>query len=199
MQQQLFNLQAVSAGSPSWRGYFRCRQTESGCWSSCPRSRNLCLLLGLPAHSAARKRFQSKNAITSLVAAIIYTNHLKASVLIVRRVVQKHVTVGRSSRYLWPCVHDVNESAVVIGLTDGLQHVLVFEAAGAEPRERLTAPTHCCLSDKRQKNQMDLKRDILQSNLNTRAQEAQPAAFQPSTNRIRSLCLLQVLYLMTYF
>lgn len=47
--------------------------------------------------------------------------------------------------YLRPRVHHVYISAVVIGLADGLKHVLVFQTASAEAGERLTAPTHCRL------------------------------------------------------
>lgn len=33
---------------------------------------------------------------------------------------------NQSSPYLWPSIHDVDESTVVIGFADGLQHALVF-------------------------------------------------------------------------
>lgn len=48
-------------------------------------------------------------------------------------------------RYLRPGVHHVDKAAVVIGLTDGLQHTLILQTSGTEPREGLAAATHRCL------------------------------------------------------
>ena len=46
----------------------------------------------------------------------------------------------RGNTHLGPSVHDINEVASRVGLSDGLQHLLILQAAGAEARQGLAAP-----------------------------------------------------------
>lgn len=153
----MFNLLATSAGCSASRGCFQCQQTGSGCWSSCPHSRSLYLLLCWRARSAAGQEKNNKknnnntfelwtlfSKVHSFSAEPIYT--YKKFLKVNEQRLLFWETAWPSPPYLRPGIHDIKKSAVVIGFADGLQHALILEASCTEPRERLTTTTHCCLS-----------------------------------------------------
>ena len=46
----------------------------------------------------------------------------------------------RGNTHLGPSVHNIKEVASRVGLPDGLQHLLILQATGAEARQGLAAP-----------------------------------------------------------
>lgn len=60
-----------------------------------------------------------------------------------------HTSSSKKRPHLRPGVHHIHEVAAGIGPQDGLQHLLVFQAASAETWQRLAAPTDGSLQEKR--------------------------------------------------